>query len=240
MSTFRCVNNTRNRDVHTRFGGITGYFRPKLSPTEAPNPRRPRNLRRNDGYVISPRSSALARAASGCADLVRSAAQPRLGRGLHHARVTRDALSQSSRHGLTPPRRGTLREKCARSPKTRIAALGRGPDRPVDARRQPDEVAPGPHDVVLRDLRAARALRATEPSIPAFGYLFNSYYEAVGDRHPRPNAGCCRGRASTRSPRTARTSTPRCSTCDRRHGARAPRRSSSWGCTTSSSTRSCC
>ena len=24
---------------------------------------------------------------------------------------------------------------------------------------------------------------------PAFGYLFNSYYEAVGKRHPRPQRG---------------------------------------------------
>ena len=29
-----------------------------------------------------------------------------------------------------------------------------------------------------------------EPFHPDFGYLFNSYYEAVGDRHPRPTAAC--------------------------------------------------
>jgi ergothioneine biosynthesis protein EgtB len=28
-----------------------------------------------------------------------------------------------------------------------------------------------------------------EPFDPSFGYLFNSYYEAVGPRHPRPNRG---------------------------------------------------
>ena len=37
------------------------------------------------------------------------------------------------------------------------AALGRGPDRADDARRQPDEVASGAHDLVLRDLRAGAA-----------------------------------------------------------------------------------
>jgi ergothioneine biosynthesis protein EgtB len=33
------------------------------------------------------------------------------------------------------------------------------------------------------------ALGPCEPFDPAFGYLFNSYYEAVGPRHPRPQRG---------------------------------------------------
>ena len=48
------------------------------------------------------------------------------------------------------------------------AAVAGGPDRPVDARRQPDQVAPGPHHLVLRDVRARparRRLRALPPGL---------------------------------------------------------------------------
>ncbi len=45
---------------------------------------------------------------------------------------------------------------CAQ-PGTGGAALGRGPVHPVDARRQPDQVAPGAHHLVLRDRAAAAA-----------------------------------------------------------------------------------
>ena len=34
-----------------------------------------------------------------------------------------------------------------------------------------------------------RSIRAIAPFDPAFAYLFNSYYEAVGPRHPRPQRG---------------------------------------------------
>ena len=34
-----------------------------------------------------------------------------------------------------------------------------------------------------------RSIRAIAPFDPAFAYLFNSYYEAVGPRHPRPERG---------------------------------------------------
>ena len=67
------------------------------------------------------------------------------------------------------------------------AAQRRGPGRAVDARRQPDQVAPGPHDLVLRDVRA-RPRRRLRPYDARFGYLFNSYYEAVGARHAAPAA----------------------------------------------------
>ena len=35
----------------------------------------------------------------------------------------------------------------------------------------------------------ARAERGVPPVPPAYGYLFNSYYEAVGPRQPRPQRG---------------------------------------------------
>ena len=55
----------------------------------------------------------------------------------------------------------------------------------------------------------ARLRRSTR----RFGYLFNSYYEAVGARHPRPRAGCSRGRRSTRCARyRAARRRARCST----------------------------
>jgi ergothioneine biosynthesis protein EgtB len=36
------------------------------------------------------------------------------------------------------------------------------------------------------------------PFDPAFAHLFNSYYESLGPRHPRPQRGCSRGRRWTR------------------------------------------
>src|SRR5512143_263171 len=35
----------------------------------------------------------------------------------------------------------------------------------------------------------AEALPGYAPFHPRYGYLFNSYYNAVGDRHPRPHRG---------------------------------------------------
>ena len=43
---------------------------------------------------------------------------------------------------------------------------------------------------------------------PAFGYLFNSYYEAVGPRHPRPERGLIGGRATF--PRSPGCRSPSC------------------------------
>jgi hypothetical protein len=51
-------------------------------------------------------------------------------------------------------------------------------------------MASGAYDLVLRDLHPRRAsIPAYRVFDPAFHYLFNSYYEAEGPRHPRPQRG---------------------------------------------------
>ena len=50
-------------------------------------------------------------------------------------------------------------------------------------------MAPGPHHLVLRDVPARPDLTGYRPFHPDFGYLFNSYYEAVGARYPRTDRG---------------------------------------------------
>ena len=79
------------------------------------------------------------------------------------------------------------------------------------------------------------------PFDPAFRVLFNSYYQGVGEQHPRPQRGLRHAaRRWPRSSATAPTSTSACRRCSPRAPgdaeiADARRRSA---CTTSSSTRS--
>ena len=64
-----------------------------------------------------------------------------------------------------------------------------------------------------------------EPFDPAYAYLFNSYYEAVGPRHPRPRARADHpAHVSTRSAATGRTSTRRCDGCSTTDALRRDRR----------------
>ena len=49
-------------------------------------------------------------------------------------------------------------------------------------------------------------LRGYRPFHPAYAYLFNSYYEGVGARYPRPRRGC---RLATRRRRGRRVPPPR-------------------------------
>ena len=79
-----------------------------------------------------------------------------------------------------------------------------------------------------------------QPFHPAFRVLFNSYYQGVGDQHPRPQRGLITrpDLAEVKAYRAQSTSAwPRC--WPSRWQPRSSI-SSRWACTTNSSTRSCC
>jgi len=125
--------------------------------------------------------------------------------------------------------------------RARGAALPRGHAAPVDARREPDEVAPRAHDVVLRQIRPSSP-RAPPRFDQRYDYVWNSYYDAVGERHARHERGLLSRpeRVRRRAVSAARRRRPCARLLDGPRRAlgrgRSPRSSS--GCTTSSSTRS--
>ncbi len=105
-------------------------------------------------------------------------------------------------------RRGPLPHRVARR-----APVAGGPDRPVDARRLPDQVAPGPRHLVLRDLRPRRP-RARLRAVP--GPVLVPVQQLLRGGRPAllraPTAGSSAGRAPTTSASTAPTSTTGCAT----------------------------
>ena len=98
----------------------------------------------------------------------------------------------SSQTRSTAPQTGPARQMFDAVRQQSLACrplVGRGLPAAVDARRQPHQVAPGAHHLVLRDLRA-RALRAALPPFDAaFRVLFNSYYQGVGHSTRAPQRG---------------------------------------------------
>ena len=121
----------------------------------------------------------------------------------------RRARAANARHRALPRRAGGHRG-------VGRPALTRGPDRAVDARRQPDQMAPGPRDLVLRAVRADASPAGLPPhrrSLPVFVELL-----LRGRRTPAPS-----GRAGTVEPAGGRRGDrlPR----HRGRGGRGPARS---------------
>ena len=85
-----------------------------------------------------------------------------------------------------------------------------------------------------------RAILATASSIPQYCYLFNSYYEAVGARHPRAERGLLSRPGIDEIAGYRRHVDAAMLDVIDDDGRPSSRRSSSSGCITSSSTKSCC
>ena len=109
---------------------------------------------------------------------------------------------------------GRLRQGSGHHRAAGLRSERRGPDGPDDARRQPDEVAPGPRDVVLRDVHPRRVRgrlprRSTTPTPTSSTRTTRLSAPDI----PGPSAASCRARASTRSRGTAASSTRRWTRC---------------------------
>ena len=187
------------------------------------------------------------RAVRKCADLVRPAAQPRLARGLRHARVSVTSVERVFAPRTREDRTissATLASRYAevRAHTEALAAPLSGEDQTVQS--MPDVSPTKWHRAhttwFFETFVLPRAVPRYREFDPQYGYLFNSYYEAVGARHPRAERGLVvpAGHRGDRA-RTGATSTRRCSTRSTRWTPTCSRSSSS-GCTTSSSTRNCC
>ena len=95
------------------------------------------------------------------------------------------------------PRRA-LPRGARRNARTGRAALGRGLRDPVDARREPGQVAPRAHDVVLRDLHPrAPSTASARPSTPRSGASSTPTTTPWASGTRARSAGCCRARRST-------------------------------------------
>ena len=104
-------------------------------------------------------------------------------------------------------------------PRPRRAAVGRGLPGAVDAGREPDQVAPRAHHLVLRDL-PARALRAGfVPSIPPSAFSSTATTRASASSIRGRSAACVtRPDARRGASAIARTSTSACRRCSRARG----------------------
>ena len=141
--------------------------------------------------------------------------RPASRRWIHPDRRSRYDGSADDR-GRSDDHRSVLRHPVAHRVAGR-AAVGRGPDRPVDARREPDQVAPGPHHLVLRDLPARCRICPGYRAVPSrlTATCSTPTTRGSGPGIPATTGAWCPDRAWRRSPPTGATSTrpwPRCST----------------------------
>ena len=121
---------------------------------------------------------------------------------------------QEDAHGLCLPADPPRSERPGRParPLRRRARRHDSPGRAAQPRRlpgaihaglQPRQMASGAHHLVFETFLLSRHAPGYRAFHPSYRMLFNSYYNAIGARHPRPQRGCSRVRTWPRCCATA-------------------------------------
>ena len=119
--------------------------------------------------------------------------------------------SEQARVTDAPPSATGSPRSASRSRSARRQSLARGPGDPVDAGRQPDQMASGAYQLVFRDLHpGAASIPATGRSIRPSPICSTPITRRSGRVIRGRSAACCRARRSMRSAPTATMSPRRC------------------------------